>query len=194
MTNDYINVVSNTTVKAQWCNKVLIIDKFNLTRDDGSYSCEIDDNSLDNKTKIERSVTYVENPFMNVSAQNQIVDAVVGKDSNTVAKISVNYEANPLPKFEWIGNKDETIGSFVNGIEEDKFNKSRHDASLSAHTLELFFKNVDYDDSGNYTLIASSFGEEESVSIRLRVSGKCFERVSWHYSIYYSFMCFICFC
>lgn len=174
VTNDYLEI--SETINQWNRKKTLRIDKFNRSRDEGTYTCAVSDLARMRYKTNEKTVRYVEHPFLNLSTSTPFVKVLLANESSqTTATLSVEYAANPMPQFMWRNNKNVILGLFTNDSHEGSFESKTILGTIKKNKLELFFKSPAYDDSGNYTLTATNIGgEKHEMKVELQVVGETY--------------------
>lgn len=132
----------------------LKIIKSERSRDEGRFKC-----AVKNTTIAHAEVTFVDNPFLDISTKSAILK--VDKDLQSNVKLVVDYEGLPLPSFTWL---------FPNEFQES-FNW-KHTESFSSNQTILDIKELNFHDSGSYTLVAKSKDMEKNLTINLVVEGR----------------------
>lgn len=136
----------------------LTVTKGNKHRDEGNYTCIAEDLNQ-TKASTTASITFVENPFIEVNTTTKIVNVI---ENNGSAKFSFEFSSYPSPTFTLLNPLNElvTVGD-------------KYQITSSNGTLELFINDPRVEvDAGTYTIISRAAGKQFVITVKLIISGK----------------------
>lgn len=166
VTNDVMSVIPGE--RHQKLGSVL---QFNSSRDGGTYECVVSRGGESKRS--ERVVTVVEKPHLSLSISESVVEVYLKTDEKpNPLTISVDYDADPQPTFTWFDNNQEIVVLPQRDNGENLESRTIR-GELSESKVHLHFQTMNYDHSGNYTLVATNaFREQQSVMIEIKVFGE----------------------
>lgn len=164
-TNDYA-VVSDLEHEKNETRKArlnLTITESIKERDEGDYKCTVMDYHK-NTNSFTATMEFVTDPVVTLRPLNTEVTTEKGRKQ---AAFTVEYTAFPAASFYIYDPRNEQIS-----CDMDVMNRQKYDVIIKDESVKFVVKRPDLNDFGNYTIVATTVGQNFTKTLRLIVSGK----------------------
>lgn len=131
--------------------------------DKGDYKCVLMD-FYNNTNSVTVTITFVTEPVINLTPANSVINVDRGKKQ---VQFLIDYTAFPSATFYLYNPKGEQICS-----DTDVMDRKKYDVEITSDRFKFKVKYPDLNDYGNYTLVATTVGQNFSTSVKLIVSGE----------------------
>lgn len=164
-TNEYTTVteLQHESNNRQKAHLNLTIRQSVEVRDKGDYKCTIMD-FYNNTNSVLETITFVTEPVIELHPINSEISADRGKKQT---QFLIEYTAFPSAAFYLYNPKGEQICS-----DTDVMDRKKYDVEITSDKFKFKVKYPDLNDYGNYTLVATTVGQNFSTTVKLIVSGE----------------------
>lgn len=164
-TNEHITVteLQHETGSRQKAHLNLTVRQSVEARDKGDYKCTIMD-FYNNTNSVIATMTFVTEPVIELLPANPVINVERGKKQ---AQFLIEYTAFPSATFYLYNPKNEQVSS-----DQDVMDRKKYDVEITPDRFKFKVKYPDLTDFGNYTIVATTVGQNFTTSVKLIVSGK----------------------
>lgn len=164
-TNEFITVteLQHETHNRQKAHMNLTVRQSVEARDKGDYKCTVMD-FYNNTNSAIATVTFVSEPVIDLKPINPIISAERGKKQ---AQFLIEYTAFPSASFYVYNPRNEQVSS-----DQDVMDRKKYDVDITRDSFKFKVKYPDLTDFGNYTIVATTVGQNFTTSVKLIVSGE----------------------
>ena len=164
-TNDYVVIsdIQHEKDNYQKSSINLTVSKGSKSRDEGNYVCAVTD-YFKNSNSITATVNFVSEPTVTMTPAR---DTVYVEKGNKYGTFLVDFMAYPQASFKVYNPQNEPISSDTAVMDRYKY-----DVKIKDNRLTFKVKSPYINDFGNYTIVATTAGQNFTQSLRLEVSGE----------------------
>lgn len=164
-TNDYMTIseLQHDEFDKQKASINLTVLQGVKERDEGDYKCIVMDYH-NNTNSFEAEVNFVSEPIVTMNAIKSSIEIDKGKKRATFL---IEYRAYPPASFKIYNPTNEPISNDM-----DVMDRIKYDVQIEEDRLKFIIKVPEINDFGEYTIVATTAGQNFTLKVKLIVSGK----------------------